>query len=733
MPTQSDDLPSRIKETIRHFWGFDTLRPLQQEAIEASLASRDSLVVMPTGGGKSLCYQVPPAVAERTDVVISPLISLMKDQVDGLIARGYPAAALHSNLSPAERRDIERGMREHEYRLIFAAPERALSSWFLNSMQAMNVQSIAIDEAHCISQWGHDFRPEYRQLAMLRDRFTKANFHAFTATATPRVQQDIVDQLRLRNPARLIGRFDRPNLIYRILPKVGKIEQIVEALRRHEKEAAIIYCISRRDTEELANVLRANGFNAAHYHGKMDANSRRKTQEAFSNEQLDVVVATVAFGMGIDRSNVRCVIHESMPKTIEHYQQETGRAGRDGLEAECVMLYSAGDAMRWESLIEKSAENAENPREVIEASRELIDAVSSLCRRPVCRHKSLSEYFGQTYDKPNCGACDVCLEDVEGYDDATVAAQKILSCVARVQQRFGIGHVVDVLLGANTENIRRNNHQELSTYGLMKDTPREQLQSMVYQLVDQGLLVRTPGDRPTLQLNDQSWAVMKGQIDVKLLRPKQKKASRSKAGEQSWEGVDKELFEELRKWRKGVADERRVPPYVIMEDSTLMELASVRPTTLDVLRAVRGIGDKRMTDFGAAITRLIDAWCERHHISTNERGETSVVIPVSKRPSEARQRAFDLFAKQQPLEHVAAKISRAPSTTAQYLIEWIHQAQPKAVDPWVDPETYKQVLAAMSEDGRLKPVFEKLGGAVPYETIRIVIAHQRAHAGLPPE
>lgn len=727
--SQSDAQPDatslRIREVVRHFWGYEALRPLQEEAMRAGIENRDSLVVMPTGGGKSLCYQVPPEVAGRTDVVISPLISLMKDQVDGLNEVGYPAAALHSNLSPQERREIENGLRQNAYRLLFVAPERALQPWFIQIMQAMNVQSFAIDEAHCISQWGHDFRPEYRQMVQLRDRFPRASFHAFTATATPRVQEDIVHQLKLREPLQLIGRFDRPNLVYRVLPKVDEYQQVLEVVRRHSGEAVIVYCISRKDTESMAGVLKANGIKAAHYHAGLDANLRRKTQEDFTQEKIDVVVATVAFGMGIDRSDVRCVIHAALPKTIEGYQQETGRAGRDGLEAECAMLYSYGDVATWERLIERSAENGENPGDIIRVQNELLDAMQRFANTPKCRHKALVEYFGQDYDKPNCGACDVCLEDVEGYEDGTVTAQKILSCVARVQQKFGVGHVVDVLTGANTEMIRKCGHDKLSTYGLLKDTAKEVLQNMVYQLVDQGLLVRTPGDRPTLQLNELSWQVMKGQCEVRLLRPKQKRVGRTRKGEASWEGVNKELFEHLRGWRRALAEERGVPPYVIFADTTLMELARVRPTTSANIRQVPGIGDKRLADLGDRLISEIRTFCTQNHVETDAVTEASIIVPVASKMNPAKDRAFKMFKQGRSIAEVAQAIERAQSTTGQYLEDFVNAEKPTSIAAWVDDALYSRVVAAIGEEQRLKPVFEKLKGEVPYEILRIVTAHQR--------
>ena len=589
-------------------WGFEALLPLQGDAIRAGIEQRDSLIVMPTGAGKSLCYQVPPLITGRTDIVISPLIALMKDQVDGLNQTGYPAAALHSGLDASEQRAVKERMDAGDIRLLFMSPERIVRPESQEWLSRAGVSSFAIDEAHCISQWGHQFRPEYRQLASLRGRFPEASFHAYTATATPRVRDDVVGQLALRNPRIIVGSVDRPNLVYRIQPKTNPSTQVLEIIRRHPREAAIVYCLSRKETEKIAAELIRQKVRAAVYHAGLTNQKRTAAQNLFDREEIDVVVATVAFGMGIDRSNVRCVIHVSMPKSVEQYQQETGRAGRDGLEAECVLLYSGADAHRWERLIRMSAAEAEVGAEVIDAQIELLRHMQNLAGSVSCRHHSLVKYFGQTYGEDNCHACDVCRGEIQGMDGATVVAQKIISCVARTEERFGVGYVVDVLRGSESDAIRRNGAEELSTYGLLRDEPKNAVQSWTYQLIDQGIIDRTEGDRPTLQLNEKSWEVLRGEREVLLAAPAKKKVSRSADDLASWEGVDEGLFDHLRGMRRNLSQERSVPAYIIFSDRTLRALSAEKPATKEELNNIPGIGEKKLADLGDRVLEAISLY-----------------------------------------------------------------------------------------------------------------------------
>jgi len=712
----AEPVERRIMAAVRQVWGFDRLRPMQEQAIRAALEGRDSLVVLPTGGGKSLCYQVPPLLEGRTDVVVSPLISLMKDQVDGLRACGYPAAALYCGRPPEQRRQMETGRVRGQYRLIFVAPERLLTPPFLRRLEQVKVRAFAIDEAHCISHWGHDFRPEYRQLATLKDHFPGTSVHAYTATATERVRQDIITQLRLRNAAVWVGTFDRPNLVYRVVPRVDAHEQTAAVLRRHAGSAVIVYCLSRKDTEAMAAWLQRSGVKAEAYHAGLDADTRRRIQDAFAAESLNVVVATVAFGMGIDRSNVRCVVHANMPKSVEHYQQETGRAGRDGLAAECVLLYSAADAQRWDSLISRSAAEAE-------AARRLLRKMQRFANAAVCRHRALAEYFGQPYERENCGACDICLDEAEGVEDGTVIAQKILSCVARVQERFGVGHVVDVLLGGDTEMTRRHRHEQLSTYGLLKDVPRKALMNLVYQLLDQGLMQRSDGERPVLQLNAISWEVLRGQREVRLTRPRAAPVRKTKAEAETWADVKQDLFERLRAVRKELARRRGVPPYLIFTDVSLRDMARRAPTTLDDFLRVNGVGQQKLRNYGR---EFVDA--VREYLGEPPLASVNEAVPTKPRPprmTAARRAAYELFEKRIAVDEAAEFLRMAPTRVLRYLREYISQMRPDSIDHWVQPRDYAPVADAAKDLGTrsVRLIHDRLEGRVSLDTIRLVTRH----------
>ena len=609
--TPSDASSDDLIHVLERYWGYTSFRPLQRQAMDAILSRRDSVVVLPTGGGKSLCFQAPALVRPGLGVVVSPLISLMKDQVDTLVGNGVAAALYNSTLSADEKTSVSAGLREGRYRLLYVSPERLAgegSDGFVNRLSRCDVQFVAVDEAHCISQWGHDFRPEYRQLGRLRSFFPGVSLHAYTATATARVRRDIAAQLGLQDPIELVGSFDRPNLIYRVLARASLKRQILDALARRSGQAGIIYCTSRREVDALAAWLTETGVRARPYHAGLSDLERSRNQDAFLDEHADVVVATVAFGMGIDRSDVRFVVHAGAPQSLEHYQQESGRAGRDGLEAECVLVYSTADFMKWRVMLERN-------NELTDARRALLRDIERYASSVGCRHRHLIGYFGESYTKPNCGACDYCLDELEAVPEPVVLARKILSCVARVGQRFGAAHVTNVLRGSESDLIAARRHDQLSTFSLLKDMSVPEVRGYIEQLAGNGLLRQTDSDFPVLELTDEGVALLKdanaqpGLVLARQRRPTKDRAPKRARGveAEAWQDVDRDLFERLRTVRLEIARARGVPPYVIFHDTTLRDMARLKPTTMDALRNVYGVGERKAADLGETFLAEIRA------------------------------------------------------------------------------------------------------------------------------
>jgi ATP-dependent DNA helicase RecQ len=596
--------PLSLLPLLKQFFGFSSFRPLQEEIIRDALAGRDVLALLPTGGGKSLCFQLPALARDGLTVVVSPLISLMKDQVDALQASGVPATFLNSSLKADESRARLRGLHSGEYRLLYVAPERMMLSGFLSALRTWNVNLLAIDEAHCISEWGHDFRPEYRRLAELRQQFPDVPLMALTATATERVRLDIVKQLRLHEPKSYVASFNRPNLSYRVSAKSKAYEQVLHFVIARANESGIVYCQSRRSAESIAARLSDDGVMARPYHAGLEAKERSLNQELFLRDEVRVICATIAFGMGINKPNVRFVIHHDLPKNVEGYYQETGRAGRDGLPSECLLLFSAGDAVKYSRFIDEISD--EKQRRIATAQlRQMVDFAES----GECRRIALLRYFGEDFRESNCGGCDNCLTPRETFD-GTLAGQKFLSCVFRVREKsgfdFGINQIVEVLSGAETENILKWDHQTVSTYGIGKELSRVEWRTIGRELVRLGYLRQAAEKFNVLQLTEQGAAALKERQSIRLTKAvAATKPAKARPGEIS---CNEDLFERLRRLRKRLADERGVPPYIVFSDVSLRQMASSYPSNESEFAQISGVGEQKLQRFGKRFISEIAAY-----------------------------------------------------------------------------------------------------------------------------
>ncbi len=599
---------------LRRHFGFPSFRPHQRQIVEGLLAGDDVLALLPTGGGKSLCYQLPAMVVEGLTVVVSPLIALMKDQVDNLEEAGVPATFLNSSLAPDEFGRRWRDLNRRAYRILYLAPERLVTEEMLLALRAWDVRLIAIDEAHCISEWGHDFRREYRELAVLRRRFPDVPLIALTATATARVRDDIVALLGMRRPRIHIASFNRPNLSYRVVPRTSPLKQILAILSEHRGESGIIYCMTRKRTEELEEALTRQGIAARAYHAGLDAAERAKRQDLFIKDRVQVIVATIAFGMGIHKPDVRFVLHHDLPKNIESYYQETGRAGRDGLPSECVLLYSAADAVRLHRLIDEMSDERERT-----VARQHLTKLIEFCESARCRRVQLLRYFGETYRGGDgealveCGACDNCLTPRERID-GTLAAQKFLSCVLRIQRKsgfsVGLHHVVDVLCGSETDKVRRWGHQTLSTFGIGTEHSRSEWAHYARELIRLGLLSQDPARFNVLEVTPSGRDFLKDRARIEVTKPmatarlsrEEREQQRKMTGAVAY---DRDLFSRLKEWRKTVAAERGVPAYVIFHDSTLQAIAQEKPTSLAMLSRIAGLGERKLIHYGEQLLAVI--------------------------------------------------------------------------------------------------------------------------------
>jgi ATP-dependent DNA helicase RecQ len=597
---------------LKRFFGYESFRPLQEQVIRDSLAGHDTFVLMPTGGGKSLCYQLPALVKGGLTIVVSPLIALMKDQVDALHEAGVSATFLNSTLGAAAARRRLAGLYNGEYRLLYVAPERLMLPEMVERLAEWQPGLIAIDEAHCISEWGHDFRPEYRQIAELRGRFPEMPLMALTATATERVRADIVSQLKLREPRRYVASFNRANLMYRVIPRNQPLRQVLDVARRHDGESGIVYCGTRAGTERLANRLTDQGIRAVPYHAGLDAGTRAKNQEAFIRDEVQVVCATIAFGMGIDKPDVRFVIHHDLPKNIEGYYQETGRAGRDGLPADCVLLFNASDVAKQIGFIEEKTDEHERT-----VARQLLQQMVHFAETSDCRRRSLLDYFSEAFTDKNCGACDNCLEPKETFD-GTEAAQKFLACLYRIREKsgfgFGLNHVVEVLTGADTEAIRKWGHDQVSTHGIGDGFGRDEWKAIGRELMRLGYARLTPGRMSVVELTQEGSDWLRSKEPLRLTRPvvaKPKSRERRSRSERAGEiQCDEMLFERLREMRQELASGRGVPAYVVFGDVALREMARDCPVTMASFGLISGVGEKKKAEYGKLFISEIAAYLE---------------------------------------------------------------------------------------------------------------------------
>ncbi len=613
-----------LSKPLKRYFGYTSFRPLQQEIIRDTLAGRDVVALLPTGGGKSLCFQLPALVRPGLTLVVSPLIALMKDQVDTLLSSGVPAALLNSTLSSEEARICRRGLQAREYKLLYLAPERLLAGSLMDEIGRWGVSCIAVDEAHCISEWGHDFRPEYRQLSSLRERLPEVPYIALTATATERVRTDIIRQLRLRQPVVYCASFNRPNLTYRVLSKNSPHRQVHDFIAERRRESGIVYCASRTAAQALADKLAAAGIAAAPYHAGLEAAERSRHQEAFLRDEVKVICATIAFGMGINKPNVRFVIHHDLPKNVEGYYQETGRAGRDGLPSECLLLFSPGDVAKQIRFIDEKTDETEQ-----RIARQQLRQMVHYAEIASCRRHALLEYFGEVFPEPNCASCDNCLLPRETFD-GTIATQKFLSCVFRIQQkqRFSVGmnHIIAVLTGGDTDKVRQHGHHTLSTYGIGTEHSRLEWAAMGRELLRLGYIRLAEERYSTIDLTTEGLSVLRERRTVTLTRPMATPKATGRAaakaaavqaapkatGRSGAIACDESLFERLRLLRKQMADARGVPPYIIFGDASLRLMASQYPTTEAEFLRISGVGEKKLRDYGPAFLQEIRAHQQDH-------------------------------------------------------------------------------------------------------------------------
>ncbi|MBI2551134.1 DNA helicase RecQ [Candidatus Uhrbacteria bacterium] len=718
-----------MRNLLKQYFGYDEFRPLQEEIIQTVLDRKDALVLMPTGGGKSLCYQLPALKFDGITLVVSPLIALMKDQVDALTENGIAAAFLNSTLRFDEIDAIQRRAIDGSLKVLYVAPERLATPGFQSFLRQLNLSFIAIDEAHCISEWGHDFRPEYRNLKDLRHAFPDAPVMALTATATPRVREDIVHQLKLQDAKAFLSSFNRPNLQYTVRPKSDSFGQLVSLLGGLNNNPAIIYCFSRKDTEALADDLRRTGFKALPYHAGLERDLRRQTQEQFIRDEVTIIVATIAFGMGIDKPDVRLVAHMDLPKTIEGYYQETGRAGRDGLPSECVLFYSFGDKRKQEYFIDQIQDEQER-----DLARKKLAQMIDYCETSNCRRQYLLQYFGESWDAPSCGSCDACVASPESPEtDATEIAQKILSTILRTGEKFGVIHIIHVLRGSRREQVFQYHHENLSVYGTAKGHSATELREYMRLLLKKGYVEKNEGEYPTLRVSKMGKAALIDRTQIPL--PQVTVGTRSitpgpfGAPRDAKTGLpfEKDLFEDLRRVRKELADTHGVPPFIIFGDRTLQEMSYFLPRSKERLGGLFGVGQTKLEAYGDAFLASIRSYAVSRGLP--ERPAPSHLPPPPSRPpasvnrpSSTYQQTKDLVEKKLSLAAIARERNLSEGTIVGHIVALLQQRTPLEI-AYLRPaddrlqairEAYKKAGTNM-----LTPVKMMLGDGYSYDEIKL--------------
>src|SRR5438309_11770416 len=706
-----------LGRTLKQHFGYSDFRPLQEAIIQDALAGRDVFALMPTGGGKSLCFQLPALLRDGLTIVVSPLISLMKDQVDALQTSGIAATFLNSALDRHEAVARLRGLHRGDYRMLYVAPERLMLDTFLERALNWNIAQIAIDEAHCISEWGHDFRPEYRELKKLRKHLPDVPIMALTATATEQVRADIIKELNLRDPRPYVASFNRPNLTYRVVAKTAPYDQLLAFMRSRPNDSGIVYCASRKSTESLARNLNENGVSTKTYHAGLTTSERTRHQEAFLRDDVRVITATIAFGMGINKPNVRFVVHYDLPKNLESYYQETGRAGRDGLPSECVLLFSASDVAKQLHFIDEKSESEAR------IARAQLQQMVHYAETRECRRMTLLRYFGEEYIKPSCEGCDNCLTP-RGTFDGTIPAQKFLSCVHRIHAKsgfgFGLNHVVDVLRGADTEAIRRRRHNELSTFGIGRESKREAWQAIGRELQRLGLIECAPGKFATLSLTPAGRDALRHRTPITLTKQIEVVARDQKPRAGAIE-CDEVLFERLRGLRRKLADERNVPAYVIFSDVSLREMAKNYPTTATEFRRIPGVGEQKLKDFAEAFLGEIKNYLATNSRRTFSNGLDPLRPPRRSRLNDSQKETLRRFRSGESVNDICRARGFVQSTIYDHLEAAIKSGESLELDRFFTVAQREEIASAFRKvpDAKLADVRSLLDGKYDYGELRI--------------